>query len=104
MHFADYQDKRVYFCCPGCVQTFQKDPEKYLKRIVDKGEKVTVRQTVCPVMGGKVNRSLFVDWEGHRFYLCCAGCIDKFKADPETYAKRLEAQGQFMEKTPVSEK
>ena len=34
---ADYQGQRVYFCCPGCVGPFQKDPEKYLKKLKDQG-------------------------------------------------------------------
>lgn len=29
--YADYQGQRVYFCCPGCVDAFKKDPGKYLK-------------------------------------------------------------------------
>jgi YHS domain-containing protein len=36
---ADYQGQRVYFCCPGCVGPFQKDPEKYLQKM--KGQGVT---------------------------------------------------------------
>ena len=31
--FADHEGKRVYFCCPGCISEFQKDPEKYLKKL-----------------------------------------------------------------------
>ena len=34
---ADYQGQRVFFCCPGCVGPFQKDPEKYLKQMKDQG-------------------------------------------------------------------
>lgn len=30
---ADYQGERVYFCCPGCIEPFQKNPEKYLKKM-----------------------------------------------------------------------
>ncbi|MHC5082590.1 MAG: YHS domain-containing protein [Planctomycetota bacterium] len=29
--FVEYQGKKVYFCCPGCEVTFQKDPAKYVK-------------------------------------------------------------------------
>lgn len=28
---AEYKGKHVYFCCPGCKKSFDKDPEKYLK-------------------------------------------------------------------------
>lgn len=31
--YADYQGQRVYFCCPGCVDAFKKDPERYLKKM-----------------------------------------------------------------------
>ena len=36
--FFDYEGQRIYFCCSGCVETFKKDPEKYLKRLEEKGE------------------------------------------------------------------
>lgn len=35
--FTDYEGKRVYFCCAGCVKTFQKDPAKYIKDMESKG-------------------------------------------------------------------
>ena len=35
--FADHDGKRVYFCCGDCIATFQKDPEKYLKKLADAG-------------------------------------------------------------------
>jgi YHS domain-containing protein len=38
--YADYKDKRVYFCCAMCPETFNKDPEKYLKVLADRGEAV----------------------------------------------------------------
>ena len=30
-YFADYKGKRIYFCCPACIEPFNKDPEKYMK-------------------------------------------------------------------------
>ena len=35
--YADYEGKRVYFCCAGCIPEFQKDPEKYIKKLEDEG-------------------------------------------------------------------
>jgi len=35
--FADYQGKRVYFCCDGCPDEFKKDPVKYIKKMEAKG-------------------------------------------------------------------
>ena len=31
--YADHDGKRVYFCCQMCVDTFNKDPEKYVKKL-----------------------------------------------------------------------
>ena len=42
-HFADHDGKRVYFCCPGCNETFQKDPAKHIKKFEDSG--VTLDKT-----------------------------------------------------------
>ncbi len=28
-----YKDKTYYFCCPGCKESFVKDPEKYIKAL-----------------------------------------------------------------------
>lgn len=27
--FTMYEGKKVYFCCPGCIKSFQENPEKY---------------------------------------------------------------------------
>ncbi len=57
-------------------------------------------QTTCPVMGGVVDKKLFVDAEGKRIYLCCEGCIAPVKKDPKKYIAKLEADGVTLEKTP----
>ena len=31
-------------------------------------------QTVCPVMGGVINKDLYVDYKGKRIYFCCPDC------------------------------
>ncbi len=57
-------------------------------------------QTECPVLGGKINKDLFVDVKGKRIYVCCAGCIGKIKADPDKYIKAMEEKGITPEATP----
>lgn len=32
-YVVEYKGKKVYFCCPGCDETFLKDPEKYLDKL-----------------------------------------------------------------------
>jgi YHS domain-containing protein len=31
--FTVHNGKKVYFCCPGCDKTFEKDPEKYKAKL-----------------------------------------------------------------------
>jgi YHS domain-containing protein len=38
--YADYEGKRVYFCCEGCVPEFQKDPAKYINKLENEGVKL----------------------------------------------------------------
>ncbi len=44
---------------------------------------------ICPVMHGKVNPDLFVEYKGKKVYFCCPGCIDEFNAKPEKYIASL---------------
>lgn len=57
-------------------------------------------QTVCPVMGGAINKSMFVDVNGQRIYVCCMGCLAPIKADPEKYIEVLKEKGEKPEPTP----
>lgn len=59
-------------------------------------------QTSCPVMGEKINKSLYADVDGHRIYVCCGGCIGAVKADPQKYIKQLKAKGVELEKEPAT--
>ena len=57
-------------------------------------------QATCPVMGGKIDKAVYVDFEGKRVYFCCKGCPPEFNKDPAKYIKKLEAEGITLEKTP----
>jgi YHS domain-containing protein len=48
-----------------------------------------VEQTTCPVMGGEINKDIFVEYKGKKVYFCCAGCEGKFEAEPEKYLSLL---------------
>lgn len=52
--------------------------------------------TTCPVMvGNPVSKvaaeaqGLFRDFEGQRYWLCCAGCGPTFDSDPAKYAANM---------------
>lgn len=61
-------------------------------------------QTTCPLMGGKINKEIFVDHGGKRVYFCCKGCIAPFKKNPQKYIKALEKSGVTLEKAPKAAK
>jgi len=60
-------------------------------------------QTTCPVMGGPVDKSISVDADGYRIYVCCQGCVNAVKADPEKYIQQMKAEGIEIEKAPAAE-
>ncbi|MDZ8119023.1 hypothetical protein [Pontiella agarivorans] len=95
--YVDVKGFRIYTCCKGCINQIKANPDKYIKRLTDQGvvfEKAPGKtQTLCPVMGGKINKAQYVDVKGKRIYVCCPGCIGKIKADPDTYIHKLEADG-----------
>lgn len=48
-----------------------------------------IAQKTCPVMGGPINKAIFVEHEGKKVYFCCKGCETQFQADPAKYVKDL---------------
>lgn len=51
-------------------------------------------QTKCPVMGGQIDKTLYVDVKGYRIFVCCAACEPKVKADPDKYIAQIKANGE----------
>jgi len=99
--YADVKGKRVYVCCPGCIKLVQKKPDKYIGILEDEGvvlEKTPKPQTVCPVMGGAVNKEMYADVKGRRIYVCCPGCIPTIEKNPEKYIKKLEDDGVVLDR------
>ncbi len=60
-------------------------------------------QSLCPIQGEKISKSLFVDYKGRRVYFCCSSCIADFKKDPDKYIKKLEADGVVLEKVQLKD-
>lgn len=62
----------------------------------------TKPQTRCPVMGGPIDKSLYVDVKGKRIYLCCAACEDAVRAEPDKYIQQIEKRGEHVEDLPAA--
>lgn len=84
--------KKIYVCCPECLGTIKKDPEKYLekvqKRIAASKDKT---QKTCPVMGGKIDSKSYYEYK-KRIYVCCKDCIAKIKKNPDKYLKKMQKE------------
>jgi len=91
--YVDHDGKRIYVCCKGCIAPIKKDPVKVIKQLEAEGVTVAHVQTMCPVMGGKINKELYVDHGGKRIYVCCKGCIAPIKKDPKKFIKKMEDEG-----------
>jgi YHS domain-containing protein len=48
-----------------------------------------ILQKTCPVMGGVINKNIFVEYKDKKVYFCCAGCETKFNNEPEKYLAKL---------------
>jgi YHS domain-containing protein len=59
-------------------------------------------QTKCPVLGGNIDKSTYVDYKGQRVYFCCKGCDDEFKKNPEKYLEKMKSEGITPEKSPAA--
>lgn len=46
-------------------------------------------QTLCPVMGFKIDKKYFTTYKGKKVYFCCGGCEEEFLKDPEKYTAKL---------------
>ena len=54
-------------------------------------------QTYCPVMGGKIDSTIYTDIQGQRVYHCCPMCSAKLKADPDKYFNKAAEEGILFE-------
>jgi YHS domain-containing protein len=65
------------------------DSFKETKQEAKKAASAEIQQTVCPIMGGKINKSVFTEYKGKKVYFCCAGCKPTFEKNPEKYIAKL---------------
>ena len=55
------------------------------------------KQIKCAVQGFKISikdatkDKMFADYKGRRYFFCCNGCPQEFKAHPAKYAKTAES-------------
>jgi YHS domain-containing protein len=78
---TEYKGQYVYVCCEGCLNEFNKDPEKFIAKMSQEDKEAVQANTTCPVMGTPVDAKISVENEGRKVYFCCADCVAKYKKD-----------------------
>lgn len=64
----------------------------------EEAKEVTLKnQTHCPVMGGKIDSSIYTDIQGQRVYHCCPACSKPLQKDPDQYFKKASDAGVLFE-------
>ena len=90
--YGDYNGKRVYLCCNGCLARFKNNPERAMKKLKELHVVVAVTDEVtmqnnCPVNNDAIDKLLFEDHDFKRIYFCSEKCKKKFKKNPQKYIK-----------------
>jgi YHS domain-containing protein len=92
-----YDGRELRFCCNQCVKDFEKNKEKYLKKLdnaIMAKEKADYPLETCVVSGeklGSMGEPVDYRYQGRLVRLCCRGCIGTFEKDPEKYLKMIDA-------------
>jgi YHS domain-containing protein len=93
--YYQYKGQKIYVCCPRCIDTVKKNPEKYLKKIQEEQKKIDaakkITQKNCPVIGGVIVPELYYEYS-KKIYVCCPGCIATIKKNPEMYLKKVQKE------------
>jgi YHS domain-containing protein len=58
------------------------------KKFLGKGDGIET----CPVMGSPVNKEVKHEVNGRVFYVCCPGCAEVVKKNPDLYLKPIEGE------------
>lgn len=80
---VEYKGQYVYFCCEGCREMFEANPEAAIAKLSKEDQEAIKPNEFCPITKEPVDKSIWIEHEGRKVYFCCPGCIDKFKEQSE---------------------
>ena len=94
--FSDFKGIRYYFADEAGAAKFKKNPGSFT---------ATPKQEVLYCVVAKeaiathADAASYIDHKGVRYYICCSGCIGKFKAAPDSFIAngKPKASGFFVE-------
>ncbi len=105
-HIHEHAGRTYYFCCGHCAEKFKANPDSYLAKpaqgssglvMLGMPAATSIQSSAAalardPVCGMKVNPTTAkhsYEHSGEKYYFCSAGCVEKFKAAPETYLSKV---------------
>ncbi len=92
-----HNGRLVRLCCEGCIDTLTEDPKKVMADLdaaILKSQIDSYPLETCVVSGaklGSMGKPINVFHENRLAQLCCAGCMDAFKADPAAAMSKVDA-------------
>ena len=99
---TDKQDQRKPAAVPSAghesnqADADQADAAPGLAKLSPEDRALAEKQKFCPVSGerlGAMDKPVKVIVKGKTVFLCCAGCEDAIKKDPDKYLAKLKARG-----------
>lgn len=85
---ADYRGGKMFFCCPDCIEEFNKHKDKYAAK-ANQQLVLTKQYTqkACPLTGRPVSTEQKAEIGGLEVHFCCKGCAGKIEkmADAERF-------------------
>lgn len=79
-----YRGRRYYFCCPGCLELFTKEPDVYLHRSMESLGKVL--DPICGMTVDVKNPPYTTVYDGATVYFCSLACKIEYDQDPSRYS------------------
>lgn len=105
---VEFEGKKVFLCCGGCVKKWNKSPKYYIKAMADmlpqfKGMEKQLRldeveliaQKFCPVYQDRVvtPESPSVELNGKKVFLYSTGALRRWNRDPDKYIQKAVKLG-----------
>jgi YHS domain-containing protein len=94
---SEYKKQTIGFCCMDCVNKFEGDPEKYIKKVKEfkksSVEEISFDEPInkkCPITGKDVVAGRTSEYKKQTIGFCCMDCVNKFEGDPEKYIKKVK--------------
>ena len=109
-HRLEHAGETYHFCCPHCAEKFKAEPQKYLKPPAPSPSSLVMlgaptrmggaapastkaKDPVCGMDVDPATAKHKIDHAGKTYYFCCAGCLEKFRTNPQSYLGAGSAAG-----------